>query len=91
MKTASGDVQRGECFRRLPRDDGDPMRQPECRRIAADVRGAIFARLEAVAVPPHSTHSTEIDPEPAPMSHSRSPGRGASAESASARSGRLVI
>ena len=36
-------------------------------------------------------HSTEIEPEPAPISHKRSPARGASADSASARIGRLVI
>ena len=45
----------------------------------------------AKARPPARHHSTEIEPEPAPMSHSNSPARGASADRVSARTGRLVI
>ena len=77
--------------RRSSRDDADLVRETKGLGVGADVRDAILPRLDRDRRSAGSAHSTEIEPEPAPMSHSLSPGRGASAESASARIGRLVI
>ena len=62
-----------------------------CRRALAVTRAhCAGSRSTAITAAPNRAHSTATEPEPAPTSHTRVPGRGPSRASARARTSGLV-
>ena len=79
MKTASGECQVRQRLRCLPGDDLDLRRAQYARILGDERRGAWHrSRRQSPSCPGRQrSHSIAMDPQPAPTSQSRCPGKGA--------------